>query len=176
MPCLQHWRRDSSQRAEISIMVRAGQGSTADGSQLSATGKRALQARMREVDFVFVDEMFMVSQDLLGLMGIRGGQAVEGRTPDGSDDRVFGCLNLILAGDPMQLPLVGGAPVWAEWPSDTERAIQGRVVWLGINACVELTEIIRQQDAEHAAFRVTLRNIVDGREGLDDFNYIRKRG
>lgn len=120
----------------LKFPVRPGRGSTADGSQMSATGTRALQDRIRGVEFILVDEMSIVSQGLLGLMSIWGRQAVEGRTPDGDDDRargIFGELNFILAVDPMQPPPVGGATIWAERPSDAGHTIEGRVVWLGMN-------------------------------------------
>ena len=109
---------------------------------------------------------------MLGLMSIRGRQAVEGGAPDGDDDRargMFGGLNLILAGDPMQLPPVSGAPMCAGKPNAIGHTVERRAVWLGVNACVELTEVIRQQGHAQAAFRATLISVAEGRPNLDNY-------
>ena len=79
--------------------------------------------------------MSMIGQDLLGFMSSRGKEAVRGREQrDGTDDRhlgLFGGLNLILVGDPMQLPPVGAAPMWAA-ESSGAHALEGRNLWLGL--------------------------------------------
>lgn len=111
-------------------------------------------------------------------MSVRGHHAVEGYTLDRDDHRargIFGGLNFILAGDPMQLPPVGGAPMWVERPCATGHTIEGRAVWLVMNSCVELIEVIRQQGAEQAAFRAMLKNIAEGRADLDKPNLLRTR-
>lgn len=72
----------------------------------------------------------------VGLMSIRGRQAVEGCAPDADDGRsrgIFGGFNLILAGDSMQLSPVGRAAMWAEKPNTTGHTIEGRAVSLGVN-------------------------------------------
>lgn len=120
----------------------------------------------------------MVGQDLLGLMSIWGRQAVSGRTPDGDDGRergMFGGLSTILVGDPMQLPLVGAAPMWSDRPGTAGHSVEGRVVWLGLNAGVELTEVMRQVGEAQAAFRRTLLAVAEGRAQKELFDLLWSR-
>lgn len=125
--------------------MRPGRNNTEDGSLLFGQAGAARQNAWGRL--VLVDEMFRVSQDLLGLMSIRGRQAIECRTLGGDNNRprgIFGGLNFILAGDLMQLPPVGGTRIRAERPGPTGHAIEIMAVWLGMNACIEPTEVMRQ--------------------------------
>ena len=139
---------------------------TTDGGGLRGRALLDLQRRCAGVDYILVDEMSMIGQDLLGFMSSRGKEAVRGREErDGTDGRhlgLFGGLNLILVGDPMQLPPVGAAPMWAA-ESSGAHAPEGRNVWLGLNAAVELTEVMRQLGPEQAAFRDALLAVAEGR-------------
>ena len=87
----------------LKIPVKKRSGAGADGSALKPAALIDLQQQFEGVEYIL--EMSMVGQDLLGLMSIRGRQAVAGRTPDGSDESergLFGGLSVILVGDPMQ--------------------------------------------------------------------------
>ena len=61
-------------------------------SSLKSAALKDLQERFEGVEYMLVDEMSIVGQDLLGLMSFRGRQAVAGRTPDGNDGRERGFL------------------------------------------------------------------------------------
>lgn len=93
-------------------------------------------------------------------MSIRGRETVAGRTLGGHDRRersLFGDFNVILIGDPMQLPIVGPAPMSSDRPGTVERPFQGCVSCLGPNAGVELTDVIRQVgDAQAALLHVLI--------------------
>ena len=122
----------------LKIPVKKRSGAGADGSALKSAALIDLQQQFEGVEYILVDEMSMVGQDLLGLMSIRGRQAVAGQTPDGSDERergLFGGLNVIV-GDLMQLPRVGAAPMWSDRPGTAGHIVQGRAAWLGLNAAV----------------------------------------
>ncbi|CAN0124566.1 unnamed protein product, partial [Scytosiphon promiscuus] len=154
------------------IPVKKKSSPNADGSEMSNNAKNDLQRRMAGVDYILVDEMSMVGQDLLGLMSIRGRQAVQGRPIEGDDDRhlgMFGGLNVILVGDPMQLPPVGASPMWSDKPGTSGHTVEGRAVWLAINAAVELTEVMRQMGEENAAFRRALLAVAEGRATQEHF-------
>ena len=56
----------------------------------------------------------------------------------------------------MQLPPVGSAPMWSDRPGTAGHTVEGRTVWLGLNAAVELTEVMRQVEEAQAAFRRAL--------------------
>ena len=104
-------------------------------------------------------------------MSIREGQAVQGRTPDGTDTResgVLGGLNLNLVGDSMQLPPVGAAPMWAENPGTAGHTVEGLRAWLGLNACVELADICATVSTSVADFRQALMKVSPGRVAPDD--------
>lgn len=53
-----------------------------DGSALGGATLADLERQMNGVDFILVDEMSMIGQDLLGFTSIRAQQAVQGRTPE----------------------------------------------------------------------------------------------
>ena len=64
---------------------------------------------MEGVDYILVEKMFIRGQGFLGLMSIRGKQAMQGWASEGVEDRhhaLFGSISIILVGDPMQLPPV----------------------------------------------------------------------
>ena len=161
---------------KIPVNKRAGAG--ADGSELTFAALKDLQERFEGVEYMLVDEMTVVGQDLLGLMSIRGRQAVSGRTPHGNDGRergLFGGLSVILVGDPMQLPPVGAAPMWSDRPGTAGHSVEGRAAWLGLNAAVELTEVMRQMGDAQAAFRRALIAVAEGRAMQEHFDLFRTR-
>ncbi|CAB1111050.1 unnamed protein product [Ectocarpus sp. CCAP 1310/34] len=151
---------------------------SSDPSRMTEAALRDLQERMAEVDFILVDEFSMVGQDILGLMSARGKQAVEGRRGDGIEDfrqDVFGGLSIILVGDPAQLPPVGARPLWKHNPSTGGLSMQGLQAWLSMNNAVELTQVMRQQGPEQAAFRDTLLRIAEGMQTADDWDVLKRR-
>ena len=172
------FRQQQTIHSGLKIPVRNRAHRVADRSTLGGSALQDLQQRMTGVDFILVDEMSMIGQDLLGFMSIRVRQAVQGRTPDGTDQRelgVFGGLNLILVGDPMQLPPVGASPMWAENPGTAGHIVEGLRVWLGLNACVELTDVMLQMGPAQAAFRRALLSVAEGRATTENYNVLATR-
>lgn len=98
----------------------------------------------------------MVSQYLLVLMKIRGGEAVEGCALDGDDGNARGIIGGRNFGDSVQFPPVGKPPLWAERPNAPGYTIEGRAVWLCMNTLYQLSEIMREQGDTQAFFRATL--------------------
>ncbi|CAM9910121.1 unnamed protein product [Laminaria digitata] len=133
---------------------------------LSLASLAALQTSMTAVDYILVDEMSMIGQGLLGLMGIRGKQAMQGcRASEGGPERrqdLFGGLSILLVGDPMQLPTVGASPMSSSNPGNAGHTVEGLRAWSGLNAGVELAEVRRQTGPEQAAFRQALLGVAQG--------------
>lgn len=149
-----------------------------DLGEIGQNQRRALQEKMTGVDFVLVDEFSMIGQDMLGMMSVRCKQAVEGRPIYWDDDRhlgLFGGLSVILVGDPMQLPPVGAAPMWTSRPQGPGLPLPGLQAWLGMNAAVELTQVMRQLGPEQAAFRQTLLRVAEGAADESDWNTLQTR-
>lgn len=71
----------------------------------------------------------------------------------------------------MQLPPVGASAMWTNDPQHPPAGIslQGLHTWLGMNAAVELTQVMRQQGPEQAAFRETLLRVAEG--GAEDADW-----
>ncbi|CAM9738741.1 unnamed protein product, partial [Laminaria digitata] len=150
----------------LKIGVQTNRRRPADPSALSLASLAALQTSMTAVDYILVDEMSMIGQGLLGLMSIRGKQAMQGcRASEGGPERrqdLFGGLSILLVGDPMQLPPVGASPMWSSNPGNAGHTVEGLRAWSGLNAGVELTEVRRQTGPEQAAFRQALLGVAQG--------------
>ncbi|CAM9191521.1 unnamed protein product, partial [Pylaiella littoralis] len=160
----------------LRIPVGPRRAAGADPSELSSRSLAALQSRLRLIDFILVDEFSMIGQALLGLMSVRGKQAARGRpgalcTLEG----LVGGLNLILVGDPSQLPPVGEAPIWNPQPTSQGHTLEGYRVWLGLNAAVELTEVRRQEGEAQAGFRRVLSNVAEGCVTQADWEVLQPR-
>ncbi|CAN0440808.1 unnamed protein product, partial [Hapterophycus canaliculatus] len=86
-------------------------------SALSTRTLPDLPQRFMETGYILLDQMSMIGQDLLDLMSIRARQVLRRQVNDDTKDRHlgrFGGLNLIPAGDSIQLPPVGAAPMWSD--------------------------------------------------------------
>ncbi|CAN0505983.1 unnamed protein product [Laminaria digitata] len=136
----------------LKIGVQTNRRRVVDPSALSLASLVALQTSMTAVDYILVDEMSMIGQGLLGLMSIRGKQAMQS----------YRALSILLVGDPMQLPPVGASPMWSSNPGNAGHTVEGLRAWSGLNAGVELTEVRRQTGPEQAAFRQALLGVAQG--------------
>lgn len=84
------------------------------------------------------NEMSMIGLGLFGHDSLHARQAVAGRQLRGGDGErcsgMFGGLNIILVGDPMQLLPVGTVPISSATPGMVRHTVEGRRTWLGVNA------------------------------------------
>lgn len=125
---------------------------------------------MLDVDFVLIDEISLVSQDLRGVVNIRCRTAMQGQQGMSRQDRNALCrsLSVILVGNSTKLSPGGGAPMWWDGPTTRGHSLEGRRAWLSLNAWVELTQVMRQLNPEQEGFRNTLVHTAEGnstREG-----------
>lgn len=121
--------------------------------------------KLRGVDYIFIDEVSMISCQELHLIDARL------KLISGADDLPFGGFNVILAGDFAQLPPAGaGEPLYSGRVSKVQlpRQVQkdqeetlGLLVWHQFLVVVTLTEIMRQtgEDPEDDKFRTMLNNL-----------------
>ncbi|CAM9690699.1 unnamed protein product, partial [Laminaria digitata] len=86
-----------------------------------------------------------------------------------------GGINLILVGDPVRLRSVGAAPMWTDNSSTAEHTVEGLPAWLGLNAYVELTSIMRQLGPMQADFRRAMLSVAEGPVTPDDCNNLASR-
>lgn len=132
----------------------------------AATTRRGFHLRGR---------LSMIAQAVLGLMSIRCKQAVEGRPGDHARQQgLFGGVNPMLVGDPMQLSPIGAAPEWNPSPASEGHTVEGLHAWTHLNAAVELTEVRRQQVDDQAAFRRVLSHVAQGFVVKADWQVLRE--
>lgn len=162
----------STLHASLSLYQR-GQGG------LSTQGKRHLQNVWEGVDYLFIDEVSMVSCELLfdvheALMDAKG------------NSRPFGGLNIIFAGDFAQLPPVGQTSLYANvnaaYTRGTSKSeilhqkrVMGRLLWLSVKTAVILSVLMRQTGAENQRFSELLARLRLGVCNQSDFELLKTR-
>ena len=136
-----------------------------DGEFMSANSLAQIRARLDGVDYIFLDEVSMIScRDLYKISA----QAAKAR---GIYDEPFGGINFIFAGDFAQLPPArSGAPLYSgnvgtqvhsgQSLEQQESAI-GKALWHQITTVVILCQNMRQaqQSVEDAKLRTALENM-----------------
>ena len=81
------FRKQQIIHSGLKTPVRSRAHRVADGITPGGSALQDLQQRMTGVDFILVDEMSMIWQDLVGFMSIPAREAGQGKTPDGTDQR-----------------------------------------------------------------------------------------
>ena len=138
---------------------------------MSAKTKRDLAAMWDRVDYLFVDEVFMIGCGMLHNISLALTEA-KGNT------KVFGGINVILAGDFAQLPPIGDCRLYKDINTSllaagaTNRA-QGKVLGqLSFETVMILQETMRQSGDENARFMELLNRLQDGVCNKDDNNML----
>ena len=149
-------------------------------SKNEATSIAQLKARLEGVDYIFIDEVSMLSCHDLYKISAKLAKAMH------VYDLPFGGINIIFAGDFAQLPPVGGAPLYSGTvgtqihsgltPHTQETAI-GKALWHQVTTVVILRENMRQktQTAKDALFRTALVNMRYGKCTPEDISFLRSR-
>ena len=147
------------------------------GQGASAKGKNDLAVAWEGVDFLFVDKVLMIGCELLHNMSSALSEA------KGCTD-AFGGLNMIFAGDFVQLPLIGDVRLYKD--VDTSRRssgvmrksqakILGRLLWLSVEVVVLLHETMRQSGEGNANFMGLLGHLSSGICTDIDYELLRGR-
>ena len=145
-----------------------------------ATTIAQVKARMEGVDYIFIDEVSMLSCHDLYNISAKLAKMMN------VHDQPFGGINMIFAGDFAQLPPVGGAPLYsgtvgtsvnAALTCYSQESAIGKALWHQITTVVILRENMRQktQSAEDALLRTALVNMRYGKCTPDDIKFLRSR-
>jgi hypothetical protein len=130
-----------------------------------------LIAMWEGVDYLFVDEVSMIGCHLLLKIHKALCAAKENTKP-------FGGINVVFAGDFAQLPPVGDTRLNSRintQKSATNRGqneIYGKLLWLSIDTCVLLQQIMRQQGPENFQFINLLQRLRVGACNEDDYKLL----
>ena len=122
--------------------------------------RKQLVAAWDGVDYLFIDEVSMVGCELLYDISNALSLAKGSSLP-------FGGVNVIFAGDFLQLPPVGSTPLYSAPESliskpndslteDGQKKLKGLTLWQGLNHVVLLTQSMRQSGPENELFRQLL--------------------
>ena len=145
-----------------------------------ATSIAQLKARLEGVDYIFIDEVSMLSCHDLYKISAKLAKAMN------VYDLPFGGISIIFAGDFAQLPPVGGAPLYSGTvgtqvhsgltPHAQEAAI-GKALWHQVTTVVILRENMRQktQTPDDALFCTALVNMRYGKCTPEDIRFLRSR-
>ena len=139
-----------------------------------------LKARLEGVEYIFIDEVSMLSCHDLYKISARLAKAMN------VYDLPFGGINVIFAGDFAQLPPVGGAALYSGTvgtqitsgltPHSQESAV-GKALWHQITTVVILRQNMRQvtQTEEDAKLRAALINMRYGKCTPSDIQFLRTK-
>jgi hypothetical protein len=151
-----------------------------DGIRNEASEIAAVNERLQGVEYIFLDEISMVScTDLQGLAS----QAARARNVH---DVEFGGLNVIFAGDFAQLPPTTGVSLYfgkvalrtnASMNQNSQNAVLGRILWHQFNTVVLLRQNMRQdtQSKDDERLRTALENMRYAACTSDDLDFLRSR-
>lgn len=147
-------------------------------ASMSPQARRSIIEAWNGVDFLFVDEVSLVSCALMAEISRALAIAKENSLP-------FGGINVIFAGDFCQLKPPGGTALYArrtskqkarETQNNTAQDIAaGRLLWLGFDTAVILVEQMRQSGAANDRFRELLNRLRVGRCTNADFELLNSR-
>ncbi|PBK83776.1 hypothetical protein ARMGADRAFT_865186, partial [Armillaria gallica] len=96
------------------------------------------------------------------------------------DSTIFGGINIIFAGEFVQLPSVVDSKLFSQAPnksgSDTAlKAMQGRLLWLSVDTVVILTQVMHQGGDSNTSFVELLNQLRLGQCTLDDHQALNQR-
>ncbi len=96
------------------------------------------------------------------------------------DSTIFSGINIIFAGDFMQLPPVGDSKLFSWAPnksgSDTTlKAMQGHLLWLSVDTVVVLMQVMHQWGDSNTSFVELLNRLRLGQCTLDDHRALNQR-
>ena len=127
------------------------------------------------VDYLFIDEVSMISCEFLHAISIMLSRATGNPLP-------FGGLNVIFAGDMAQLPPVAETrlsawldPTRASASDRSQRKLKGKILWLSVTTVVILEKINRQSGIENAPFVDLLSRLREGCCNFADYQLLKSR-
>jgi hypothetical protein len=151
-----------------------------DGLHVDASSLAAVNERLQGVDYIFLDEISMVSCNDLQQLAT---QAAKARN---IHDSTFGGLSVITAGDFTQLPPTTGPSLYSNLVDTTmgsattvqsQNAVLGKILWHQFNIVVILRQNMRQkeQTENDDKLRTALSNMRYGACTTQDLAFLRTR-
>jgi ATP-dependent DNA helicase PIF1 len=125
---------------------------------------RAMQALLKDIYYILVDEKSMVGLRQLSYIDLR---CREARPHDRHLD--FGGLSVILMGDFCQLPPVAERPLYSTEKVNSIETTNGQRLYKNFRPTIVLDQVMRQQGQEQAAFRLALSHIRIGECTMADW-------
>ncbi len=125
------------------------------------------------VDYLFVDEVSMIGCKLLH-------DVSEALQVAKENDKPFGGVNIIFAGDFSQLPPVGQTRLYAKMNTRVTGILQqanmvGKLLWYSVDTVVLLHEVMRQSGSENDAFVALLGRLWIGKCTTEDYEALLQR-
>ena len=150
------------------------------GKRSEAASIAQLKTRLEGVDYIFIDEVSMLSCHDLYKICAKLAKSLN------CHDKPFGGINMIFAGDFAQLPPVGGSPLYSgNVGTQVDSALTvhaqetsiGKALWHQITTVVLLRENMRQktQSSEDSLLRTALVNMRYGKCTSDDIKFLKTK-
>ena len=139
---------------------------------LSPGNLASLQASMRHIKALFIDEKSMMSLQILSLLDQRLRQIFP------HSNQPFGGLHIVLWGDFFQLPPVKALALFNDSPDlRGEHDVAGQALYKLFDRTIELDMIMRQQgeDTEQQQFRAALEGLRNNHVTQDDWRLLSTR-
>ncbi|KAF5578398.1 ATP-dependent DNA helicase PIF1 [Fusarium pseudoanthophilum] len=139
-------------------------------SSLSGNELISLQASLRDVTYIIIDEKSMVGLKTFHFIDQRLRQVF----PEHQHE-YFGGRSVLLLGDFYQLPPVFEKPLYTSGHIYDLMALAGRNAYHAFDKTVELKQIVRQQGDEQAPFRDALQGLRRGRPTVQHWRLLSSR-
>jgi len=129
-----------------------------------------LQEKWKDVKYLILDEMSMISTKMLGIINERLKQAF----PEKSSEP-FGNLSILMLGDFGQIPPVIGHPLYSSSSNNTDGYVTlGRLGYQTFHHAIFLDEVMRQSP-DQIIFRNLLLRVRDGESTERDWEILNQR-
>ena len=139
---------------------------------------REVQGRLDGVDYIFIDEISMISCHELYAISSQLSKVTN------EHNKAFGGKNIILAGDFAQLPPTNGSPLYSNTVSKTQKnsmtkrdqeSTIGKILWHQMTTVVILTQNMRQTEMseDDKKFRSALSNMRYAACTEDDLQFLK---
>ncbi len=134
---------------------------------------RDLVSMWQGINYLFINKVSMVGAKLLVQVSTALCLAKE-------DKMVFGGINIIFAGDFVQLPPVMDNKLFSQidnrsGSNSALKVVQGRLLWLSVDTVVILTQVMRQEGAGNLVFVDLLSHLRLGQCTLEDHQVLRQQ-
>lgn len=129
---------------------------------MSTTMKATYQKKFEGIETIIIDEMSMISHEMMGWIDYRLGEI-------GDPRKRFGGFNLIYSGDFAQLPPCSAPPLFSKNTDPRGKRLDGKLLYENIEDVVYL-QVLQRQNENDKEFKDCIFNIRDGNitESPDD--------